>query len=249
MLTVNAVTKDFGKIRALNEITFSVKSGEIAALLGPNGAGKTTLMRLMAGLLTPNSGSIIIDSFDINSERIEALSQIGYVSENAPLYNNMNVYEFLAFTAGLRGIKKNVFAERLEQLICKLELGTVINRQTGELSKGFRRRTAIAAAVLANPAILIMDEPAEGLDPGQKFALQGFLKDFAQTGTVILSTHIMEEVEALAGRVLVLNAGKLIKDTTPIRLKYLMPEQNISASFRRIIAEDKDAENEHKSLY
>lgn len=238
MITVSGLSKNYGKIHALSNVSFSLNSNEVVALLGPNGAGKTTLLKIMTGLLSPDSGQVMFDDLDIAENRVAALQKVGYVPENTPLYNYMSVYEFLTFSASLRGINGNVLSSRLDEIITKLDLSSVINRRIGKLSKGFRHRVGIAGSIIHHPEILIMDEPTEGLDPNQKFALHNFIKTLAKHTTVILSTHIMEDVEALATRILVMKDGKLIQDTTPIRLKYLMPEQNISASFRRITTEN-----------
>ena len=213
MIRISGLSKSFGEVKALDNLSFSAGNGEILALLGPNGAGKTTLIRLMTGLLSPDAGEIFFDDVNIMDHRVEALRRIGYVPENSP---------------------PNVFSRRLEELVEHLGLAPVVNRRIGTLSKGFRHRVGIAAALIHAPEILILDEPSEGLDPNQKYALQKFIKNFSSCGTVILSTHILEDVEAVASRILLLHNGVLIKDTTPARLKYLMPERSLAAAFRRI---------------
>ena len=162
------------------------------------------------------------------------MQKIGYIAENSPLYDYMSVYEFMNFVAGMRQLSASTFSQRMEELIREFDLSNVINRKIGELSKGFRHRVSIAAGVIHNPEILIMDEPAEGLDPNQKYSLIKFIKSYARHGIILLSTHIMEDVEASATRILLLNEGKLVKDTTPTRLKHLLPEQDISAAFRSL---------------
>lgn len=234
MIRISGLSKSFGEVKALDNLSFSAGNGEILALLGPNGAGKTTLIRLMTGLLSPDAGEIFYDDINIMDHRVEALRRIGYVPENSPLYADMTSFDFLSYTAGLRGIKPNVFSRRLEELVEHLGLAPVVNRRIGTLSKGFRHRVGIAAALIHAPEILILDEPSEGLDPNQKYALQKFIKNFSSCGTVILSTHILEDIEAVASRILLLHNGVLIKDTTPARLKYLMPERSLAAAFRRI---------------
>lgn len=247
MITVRGLSKTYGKTKALEDVGFSVRKGEVVALLGPNGAGKTTLLRMLAGLLSPSSGCIFIDENDMETSRVEALGKIGYVAENSPLYEYMTVYEFLSFSAGMKGMSPENFAQRTEELIRTFGLSEVINRKISELSKGFRHRVGIAAGIIHNPEILILDEPAEGLDPNQKFALVGFLKEYARRGIVLLSTHIMEDVEAAATRILLLDKGKLIKDTTPERLKRLLPGKDIAAVFRSITS---TGEGRHvESLY
>lgn len=234
MISVEKISKSFGNLTALHDINFRIERGEIVALLGPNGAGKTTLIRLMTGLLSPTEGRIVYQDKDIAKERVSVLHQIGYIPENAPLYNDMTVFEFLNFTAEIWNIKEQILEERLKHLVNKLELKTVLNRPIGELSKGYRHRVAIAGALIHGPKILIMDEPSEGLDPNQKYGLRSFIREFASQGAVLLSTHIMEDVEAIANRIILLNEGKMVTDTTPMRLKYQMPERDLSSAFRRI---------------
>lgn len=234
MISVEKISKSFGNLIALHDISFRIERGEIVALLGPNGAGKTTLIRLMTGLLSPTEGRIVYQDKDIAKERVSVLHQIGYIPENAPLYNDMTVFEFLNFTAEIWDIKEQILKERLKHLVNKLELKTVLNRPIGELSKGYRHRVAIAGALIHGPKILIMDEPSEGLDPNQKYGLRSFIREFASQGAVLLSTHIMEDVEAIANRIILLNEGKMVTDTTPMRLKYQMPERDLSSAFRRI---------------
>ncbi len=234
MITVRGLSKNFGKITALDDVCFDIKKGEIVALLGANGAGKTTLLRILAGLLSPDGGCVFIDEEDIAGSRVDALRKIGYVPENSPLYDNMTVFEFLQFTAGMRGLSAETFAQRTEELIRGLDLSGVINRRISGLSKGFRHRVGIAGGIIHNPEILLLDEPAEGLDPNQKFALVNFIKAYASRGIVLLSTHIMEDVEAAATRILLLDHGRLVKDTTPERLRRLLPENDLSAAFRSL---------------
>ena len=235
MLVVKKLSKNFGRIRAVNNVNFSLKQGEIVTLLGPNGAGKTTLMRLLSGYLEPSSGSISILEHDIISERKEALKNIGYVPENSPLYGDMTVFEYFLFIGKLRRMDDSSFQERYNEIVNNFELKTVINQRIETLSKGFRHRTAIAGALLTKPKILILDEPTEGLDPNQKHAFRQFLKSYGQKNLVIVSTHIMEEVEALATRVIMMNKGRIIKDSTAFDLKSFAKSQTLEDAFRQII--------------
>ncbi len=239
MISIEKISKNFGPVAALQNLNFKINYGEIVALLGPNGAGKTTLIRLMTGLLSPDDGKIKYDEEEISADRVKVLQKIGYIPENAPLYNEMTPYEFLKFTSDIWDIKDQIFSDRLEQLINKLDLRTVMSRPIGELSKGYRHRVAIAGALIHAPKILIMDEPSEGLDPNQKYGLRKFIKDFSTQGAVLISTHIMEDVEAIADRIVMINEGKLVADTTPMRLKYQMPERDLSSAFRRITEHNK----------
>ena len=234
MITINKLCKNFGRIKAVNNISLSLKQGEIVYLLGPNGAGKSTLMRLLTGYITPDSGEITILDKNIETNRIEALSVIGYVPENSPLYGDMTVFEYLRFMAKLRNIDDSTFKKHTSDIIKQFSLTDVINQKIETLSKGFRHRVAISAALLSNPKILILDEPTEGLDPNQKLELRKFIKEYGQNNIVIVSTHIMEEVEALSTRVILINKGKVVKDTTASELKKLSSNGNMDEAFRNI---------------
>ena len=234
MITIKGLSKQFGQTKVLEDINFSVSRGEILALLGPNGAGKTTLIRLLTGLLSPSQGEIFYDGIGLNQNRVAILNRIGYIAENAPLYNDMSVQEFLIFTAKLHNMRNIQIKERQNDLIRTLDLTKVLHQRIGELSKGYRHRVAIAGATIHSPDILILDEPSEGLDPNQKYALRMFLKNFSTKGAVIMSTHILEDVEAIASRILLLNQGKIIENSTPFQLRYRLPERNLSTVFRRL---------------
>lgn len=234
MITVKNLCKDFNNIKALNNINFTVRRGEIVALLGPNGAGKSTLMRLLSCYIDPTSGEIEIFKQKYDSNRRQILSELGYVPESAPLYGEMTVFEFLKFMAAARGLSSVKTGKRIAELTRQFELDNVLTQKCETLSKGFKRRVAVAGTLTSSPRILILDEPTEGLDPNQKFVLRQFLKDYARKNIVIISTHIMEEVTALASRVLLLNRGKLVKDTTAALLSELSPDNSLETAFRRI---------------
>ncbi len=237
MLAVKNLSKSFGSRKAVDNVNFCLHKGEIAALLGPNGAGKTTLLRLICGYLVPDSGEISVNHKNIATQRLEALQNIAYVPESAALYPEMTVFEYLKFIARLRQLSERRFAETLPSLVSSLGLSEVLNAKNEILSKGFRRRVALAGAFLSRPEILLLDEPTEGLDPNQKFEFRNLLKTYGRHGTVIISTHIMEEVEALADRILFISRGKLISDTTPAELKKLTPGNDIEAAFRAVTFE------------
>lgn len=234
MITVKNLCKDFNNIKALNNINFTVRRGEIVALLGPNGAGKSTLMRLLSGYIDPTAGEIEIFKQKYDSNRRQILSELGYVPESAPLYGEMTVFEFLKFMAAARDLSSAETGKRIAELTRQFELDNVLTQKCETLSKGFKRRVAVAGTLTSSPRILILDEPTEGLDPNQKFVLRQFLKDYACKNIVIISTHIMEEVTALASRVLLLNRGKLVKDTTAALLSELSPDNSLETAFRRI---------------
>lgn len=239
MIVVKKLCKNYGQIKAVDNVNFCISRGEVISLLGPNGAGKTTLMRLITGFLEPTSGEVDIFGQDIKKNRISCLKKIGYVPESGFLYNDMSSFEFLRFSANLRGIDGRQFEDNLRETVLNLDLEEVINQKIESLSKGFKRRVGIAAALIHKPEILILDEPTEGLDPGQKVSIRRFIKDYGKHSIIIVSTHIMEEVEALSNRVILLNHGKLVKDTTPNELKRLFPENDIETAFIKITNENR----------
>ena len=218
MIVARNLSKSFNEIKAVDDVNFCIKKGEVVALLGPNGAGKTTLMRLLTGYLTPDGG--------------ETSGKIGYVPENAPLYPEMTVFEYLHFAAALRGLRKDDLLINLAEAASQMKLAGVLNQRIETLSKGFRHRTAVAGALIHKPRILILDEPTEGLDPNQKYEMRAFIRRYGEKNIVIVSTHIMEEVENVASRILLMNRGKLISDTTPLSLLNLYPRKDMAEVFR-----------------
>lgn len=238
MIVAKNLSKNFGSLKALNNLNFCLNKGDVVALLGPNGAGKTTLLRLLTGYLLPSTGDVEIFGCNPKDERVEALNKIGYVPENAPLYPEMTVYEFIRYSANLRGLTGKGFTEALKNTVRQMRLENVINQKIDTLSKGFKHRVAIAAALIHQPRILILDEPTEGLDPNQKFEIHKFIKDYGKRNIIIVSTHILEEVEAVANRVILLHKGKLVRDTTPQELKLSGAEYDIASAFRMITGED-----------
>lgn len=231
MLVVKKISKSFGNIIAVNSVNFCLKKG-VTALLGPNGAGKTTLLRMLSGYYVPDEGEILVNGNSLENNRLNALKSFAYVPENGALYPEMTVAEYVRFMANIYHLSEENFVDNLASLIKELRLEKVINRQCEKLSKGFKRRVALAGALVHRPQILILDEPTEGLDPNQKFLIRDFLRNYGKLHTVLISTHVMEEVEAFADRVLLLNHGKLICDTTPDGLKSLTPANDIEAAFR-----------------
>ena len=237
MLSVKNLSKSFGDHKAVDNINFCLHKGEVVALLGANGAGKTTLLRLISGYLTPDSGEISINHKDLLTQRLAALNNISYVPESSALYPEMSVLEYLNFISQLRKIDSKDFSQRAQYLIQELGLQSVLSQKNSFLSKGFRRRVALAGAFISSPEILLLDEPTEGLDPNQKFSFRNLIKTYAKQSTVIISTHVMEEVDAMADRVLLINKGKLISDTNPSKLKKLTPVNDIETAFRAITSE------------
>lgn len=231
MINVKNISKKFGEIMALNDISFTAESGEIICLLGPNGAGKTTLMRIICGYLQPDKGRVLIANQDINDDLPKALAKIGYMPENITLYGDMAVFEYLQFVAKIHKVKKEVFMQRLQNLATKLEIVDVLKQKIETLSKGYKRRVALASVLLHQPKILILDEPTEGLDPNQKVMMRGFLQEYAKQNLVIISTHILEEAEAISSRIIIVNKGKIIHDSNVSQLKLLSKSGNLQEVF------------------
>ncbi len=232
MLSVINLNKTFSEKRVINNMSFDLREGEIVALLGPNGAGKTTLMRLITSFYEPDSGDVCINGNSIYNNRTEALKQIGYVPENGILYPELTVFEYIKFMADIRRIPYQNFVDNLVSLIQQLDISSVINQKCETLSKGFKRRIGIAGALIHKPQILILDEPTEGLDPNQKFFIRNFIKEYSKNSIILISTHIMEEVDALADRVILINHGKIIRNLSPERLKKTTSSGDIESAFR-----------------
>lgn len=232
MLIVKNLSKSFKQVKALDKVNFCLKKGYVTALLGPNGAGKTTLLRLLSGFYYPDEGDIYFNNIKLSENRLEAQKVFAYVPENGALYPEMTVAEYIKFMADLHHLSEENFVDNLASLIKELKLEEVINRRCDELSKGFKRRVALAGALIHRPQILILDEPTEGLDPNQKFFIRDLLRNYGRLHLVLISTHVMEEVDAFAERVLILNKGKLICDTTPDGLRGLTPQNDIETAFR-----------------
>lgn len=231
MLEVQNLSKKFDSFMALDDINFQAQKGEIITLLGPNGAGKSTLMRCICGYLHSNCGKVIVDGDELHDNLIPVLQKLGYMPENTPLYPEMKVLEYMQFIAGIYKMSSSEQNRQFEIAISKLNLQPILNQKIGTLSKGYRRRVGIASAILHQPQLLVLDEPTEGLDPNQKIALRQFLKEYAQNALVIISTHLLEEAEALATRVLIINKGKLIRDTTVKELKQHAPKGDLAQLF------------------
>ena len=219
MITVKNLTKQYGDLKAVDNVSFDVHTGEILGFLGPNGAGKTTTVRIITCYMLPTFGLVEVDGQNALEHSLEVRRKIGYLLENAPLYSEMNVLDYLHFIMGLRDIPRERFSSRTKEIteICGLE--SVINRNIGELSKGFRQRVGLAQAMVHDPEILILDEPTSGLDPNQIAEIRGLIKKLGKEKTVILCTHILPEVEATCGRVLIINQGKIVADGTPAELQ------------------------------
>lgn len=219
MIEVNHLTKQYGKIKAVDDISFTVEDGCIYGLLGPNGAGKSTTMNMLTGYLAPTSGTVRINGHDIQEEPREAKACIGYLPELPPLYTDMTVREYLLFVSELKGVKKKADrAEDVEKAVARTGLETMEKRLIRNLSKGYRQRVGIAAALLGNPKVIILDEPTVGLDPAQMIEMRALIHDLGNSHTVILSSHILSEVQTICDRVLIIAHGKVAAQGTPEEL-------------------------------
>ncbi|UAB85979.1 gliding motility-associated ABC transporter ATP-binding subunit GldA [Zunongwangia sp. SCSIO 43204] len=205
-ISVEKISKFYGEQKALNQVSFSIEKGEIVGFLGPNGAGKSTLMKILTGYLKPSEGNASVNGFEIDKQLHDLQKSIGYLPEHNPIYTEMYVREYLAFNARVYGIKK----DRIEEVIKLTNLTPEANKKIDQLSKGYRQRVGLAAALLHDPQVLILDEPTTGLDPNQLVEIRSLIKNIAKNKTIFLSTHIMQEVEALCDRVIIINHGEII---------------------------------------
>mgnify|MGYP006319532363 FL=1 len=216
MIEVSHVSRNFGTFRAVNDVSFSIPTGQIVGLLGPNGAGKTTTMRMITGFLSPSEGKILIDGIDVAENPVETKKKIGYMPESAPLYGEMIVEDYLKYVAQIHGENPE---ERIPQLCQECGLKEIMDKNISELSRGNRQRVALAHALMANPEILILDEPTSGLDPNQVEDVRNIIREIGKTRTVIVSTHILSEVETICSRAIIISGGKLVADSPIDELK------------------------------
>jgi len=219
MIEVEGLTKNYGPTRAVNEISFSVRRGEVVGFLGPNGAGKSTTMKILTCFLAPTAGRAVVAGHDVFDDSLEVRKRVGYLPEDTPIYRDMTVVEFLQFAAALRGMPSDKIDGRIKEIGARCGLGDVAGKLVGELSKGYRQRVGLAQAMLHDPDIVILDEPTSGLDPNQIVEIRSLIKEIGREKTVILSTHILPEVQATCSRVLIINGGKLMADGTPDELR------------------------------
>lgn len=240
MITTNNLSKSYGDIRAVQNVNFEIKKGEIVGLLGRNGAGKTTIMKMITGFLDPSEGSVALEDKTVVDNRIAVQTKIGYMPENAPLYPEMIVQDYLLMIANLRGIPAEKQIPAILEAVKATGLDSFLTRTIGTLSKGYRQRVGICQAIVHKPEVLILDEPTNGLDPVQIVEIRNLIKHLAKRSTVILSTHILQEIEAVCDRVLILIDGQLVKDA---------PLHDFLTSSRiHISVEDRVTEKEMKSL-
>jgi ABC-2 type transport system ATP-binding protein len=219
-IDVRHITKLYGPQKALDDVTFIVHPGEVVGLIGPNGAGKTTLMKIITCFIPPTAGEVSVYGFDIFEHSIDIRKRIGYLPENNPLYLDMYVKEYLYFIAGLHKLGKNT-RRRVDEIIGITGLQAEQNKKIGALSKGYRQRAGLAQALIHNPEVLILDEPTSGLDPNQLIEIRNLIKEIGKEKTVMLSTHIMQEVDAVCGRVIIIDNGKIVADDLTVNLSHL----------------------------
>ena len=215
MIEIQGLSKQFGPISAVAGIDLKVAKGEVLGFLGPNGAGKSTTMKMATGYLTPTSGHVRICGHDMENDTLSAQRAIGYLPEGAPAYGDMTPRQFLAFIAEIRGFTGADAKARIADVVTKTELDPVLDQAIETLSKGFKRRVGLAQAILHDPPVLIMDEPTDGLDPNQKHAVRGLIRAMAPEKAIIVSTHLLEEVEAICTRAVIIDRGRIVADGTP----------------------------------
>jgi ABC-2 type transport system ATP-binding protein len=231
LVDVNHLVKTFGPLRAVDDLTFQVKRGEIVGLLGPNGAGKSTTMRVLTCYLVADGGTATVAGVSIDDSPVEVRRHIGYLPENAPLYTEMRVKEYLQFIASVRGLRSGVRKERIDWAVNACGLDAKYMSPIGMLSRGFRQRVGLAQAVLHDPDLLILDEPTSGLDPVQLIEIRKLIVTIGKTKTVFFSTHIMQEVEAVCSRAIIVNRGKLAADGSPSELKSKLNAESLEEAF------------------
>jgi ABC-2 type transport system ATP-binding protein len=219
MIETDRLTRCYGPLTAVDSLTLRAEPGQVVGLLGPNGAGKSTAMRMIAGFLTPTSGTARVCGHDIRREPLAAKRALGYLPEGAPSYAEMTVREFLTFMIRVRELDRDVARRRFDEVIMRLELEDVLEVTIGTLSKGLRRRVGLAQAILHDPPVLMLDEPTDGLDPNQKHSVRMLIDAMARERTILISTHLLEEVHALCNRVAIIANGKLLADATPAELE------------------------------
>ena len=219
MLDIQRLTKRFGPLTAVDDVSFSVEKGEVLGFLGPNGAGKTTAMRMITGFLPPSAGTAVVCGFDVTTSPIEVKQRIGYVPEGAPLYEDMTPEGLLGFVAEIRGLSGKDRDDAVAHAADRINLGEVFQQPIGTLSKGFKRRVAVAQAILHDPDVLVLDEPTDGLDPNQKHEVRQLIREMSENKAIVISTHLLEEVGAVCSRAIIISRGKIVADGTPEELE------------------------------
>ena len=233
-IEVKGLDKRFGPIHAVRNVSFSVQHGEVLGFLGPNGAGKSTTMKMITGFLEPTDGTVLVNGHDVLTDPINVKASIGYLPEGAPAYGEMTVRRFLEFVAEIRGYSGPEKQQRVDRVVELVHLDNVLNQTVETLSKGFKRRVGVAQALLHDPDVLIMDEPTDGLDPNQKHEVRSLIKEMAEKKAIVISTHILEEVDAVCSRAIIIAAGRILFDGTPAELRSQSEQDDYDDAFRAI---------------
>ena len=234
MIEAIGLTRRFGSFTAVRDVSFRVSTGEVAAFVGPNGAGKSTAMRMLTGFLSPSAGTARVAGIDVARDRIAAAAHIGYLPENGPLYDDMTPRSMLDFFARARGLSRAERRERCARVIDLCGVREVAGKRIGKLSRGYRQRVGLATALLHEPQVLILDEPTSGLDPNQTLQVREALRRIGRSKTILLSTHVLQEVEAMATRVLMISEGRMVFDGTPGQLAQRGGAQGMEGAFRAL---------------
>lgn len=238
MIEVKGLTKSYGNKLAVNGVSFTVNRGDILGFLGPNGAGKSTTMKMITGFLRPTAGTAIVDGHDVTKDPVAVKRKIGYLPESAPAYGEMTVQEFLTFIAETRGFNRRQRSAPVDRAIALTHLHAVRHQTIETLSKGFKQRVGFAQALLHDPAVLILDEPTDGLDPNQKNEVRSIIKQMATEKAVVLSTHILEEVEAICTRIILISEGRVVVDETPAEFQARQPGARLDEIFATLTKSD-----------
>ena len=234
MISLSNITKKFDDFIAVDNLSINVNSGEVLGFLGPNGAGKSTTMKMITGFIKPTEGIIKIKGMDVETKSIECKKLIGYLPEGSPLYGDMTPINMLKFVSYIRGMTSQEFKKALDSVVIKTEITDVINQPIDTLSKGYKRRVGLAQALIHDPKILILDEPTDGLDPNQKHHIRNLINEMGKEKAIIISTHILEEVDAVCTRACIIAKGKKLIDKKPSELKKLFKNKDLDSIFREI---------------
>ncbi|OGS27425.1 MAG: hypothetical protein A2297_05830 [Elusimicrobia bacterium RIFOXYB2_FULL_48_7] len=248
MIQLENLTKYYGETHAVDSVSFEIPLGQIVGFLGPNGAGKTTTMRMLTGYLTPTSGTAKVLGLDIIENSLEVRKKIGYLPEMNPVYDDMTIPEYLEFVAEIRNIEKEKVTARIKEVVALCGLKDVIQKNIGELSRGYKQRVGFAAAIFHNPEVLILDEPTSGLDPNQARDVRELIKELKKEKTVILSTHILSEVQAICDRVLIINKGRIVADGTTKELASMVQGKELVHLEIKTTEDEKSVEEKLKSI-
>ena len=233
-ISIQHLTKIYGSQKAVNDISFEAKRGEIVGFLGPNGAGKSTTMKIVTSYLAATNGQVLVNGFDVKTQSMEVRQNIGYLPEHNPLYLEMYVKEFLLFVGNMYGLKGILVNKKIAEMVELCGLSAEQNKKIGQLSKGYRQRVGLAQALIHDPSVLILDEPTTGLDPNQIVEIRNVIKTVGKDKTVLFSTHIMQEVEAICDRVIIINQGQIVSDGSLTSLK--QNNESLEEIFRKLTA-------------